>query len=144
MRSVLTCEVPLPFKMPVSVVDPVPPFATPSVPPSVIVPELVTGPPEVVSPVVPPDTATELTVPLEPPSPMVEVATRSYVPFAFPISNFPYVGEVEVPVPPEEIGNAFESERELAEIEEAVTPPEASIANTFVPLEFCTWKRFAI
>ena len=42
---------------------PDPPLAIASVPPSVIVPEVVTGPPLVVSPVVPPDTSTEVTVP---------------------------------------------------------------------------------
>jgi hypothetical protein len=46
---------------------PVPPFATASVPESVIVPEVVIGPPEVVRPVVPPETATEVTVPEPPP-----------------------------------------------------------------------------
>ena len=50
------------------VVVPVPPLATASVPASVIVPEVVIGPPEVVRPVVPPETATEVTVP-EPPPP---------------------------------------------------------------------------
>lgn len=50
--------------VPVLVTTPVPPLATASVPASVIVPVLVIGPPEVVSPVVPPDTATDVTVPL--------------------------------------------------------------------------------
>ena len=45
------------------VVVPVPPLATANVPASVIVPEVVIGPPEVVRPVVPPETATEVTVP---------------------------------------------------------------------------------
>ena len=44
-------------------VIPVPPLATARVPARVIVPELVTGPPEVVKPVVPPETSTEVTVP---------------------------------------------------------------------------------
>jgi hypothetical protein len=44
-------------------VMPVPPFATASVPAKVIVPDDVTGPPEVVKPVVPPDTSTLVTVP---------------------------------------------------------------------------------
>jgi hypothetical protein len=48
----------------VNVVCPVPPLATARVPARVIVPEVVTGPPEVVSPVVPPDTSTEVTVPV--------------------------------------------------------------------------------
>jgi hypothetical protein len=43
---------------------PVPPFAGASVPASVIVPLPVIGPPLVVRPVVPPDTATLVTVPL--------------------------------------------------------------------------------
>ena len=42
---------------------PGPPLATPSVPASVIVPLLVIGPPDVVRPVVPPLTATDVTVP---------------------------------------------------------------------------------
>jgi hypothetical protein len=49
---------------PVLVVTPVPPLATASVPAKVIVPEAVTGPPEVVKPVVPPDTLTDVTVPV--------------------------------------------------------------------------------
>jgi len=44
----------------------VPPLATASVPANVIVPEVVIGPPEVVKPVVPPDTATLETVAAEP------------------------------------------------------------------------------
>ena len=43
---------------------PVPPFADARVPESVIVPDVVIGPPEVVSPVEPPETFTEVTVPL--------------------------------------------------------------------------------
>jgi hypothetical protein len=42
----------------------VPPLATANVPARVIVPVLVIGPPEVVKPVDPPETATEVTVPL--------------------------------------------------------------------------------
>ena len=42
---------------------PVPPLATANVPPKVIVPAAVMGPPDVVKPVVPPDTATLVTVP---------------------------------------------------------------------------------
>jgi hypothetical protein len=45
------------------VVSPVPPLAAASVPARVIVPDPVIGPPEVVSPVVPPDTSTDVTVP---------------------------------------------------------------------------------
>ena len=60
----VTALVPLPIKYPVSVVAPVPPFATFNLPPNVIVPLDVTGPPDVVSPVVPPDTSTLTTVPV--------------------------------------------------------------------------------
>ena len=42
---------------------PVPPDAIANVPPSVIVPDEVIGPPEVVSPVLPPDTLTDVIVP---------------------------------------------------------------------------------
>ena len=54
---------------PAAVVAPVPPLVTLSVPPKVIVPADVIGPPVVVRPVVPPDTSTEVTVP-EPPPPL--------------------------------------------------------------------------
>ena len=40
-----------------------PPLVVATVPASVIVPDVVIGPPEVVKPVVPPDTATLVTVP---------------------------------------------------------------------------------
>jgi hypothetical protein len=55
----------LPIKSSPSTYDvwPVPPLATARVPASVIVPDVVTGPPLVVSPVVPPETSTEVTVP---------------------------------------------------------------------------------
>ena len=46
-----------------AVVAEVPPLAIAKVPARVIVPEVVTGPPEVVKPVVPPDTSTLVTVP---------------------------------------------------------------------------------
>ena len=46
-----------------SVVAPVPPLAIANVPARVIVPAPVTGPPEVVKPVVPPDTSMLVTVP---------------------------------------------------------------------------------
>ena len=49
-----------------AVVCPVPPFAIASVPASVMVPEVVMGLPETVRPVVPPESATEVTVPPEP------------------------------------------------------------------------------
>ena len=47
-----------------AVVCPVPPFAIPNVPASVIVPFVVIGDPETVKPVVPPDNATDVTVPV--------------------------------------------------------------------------------
>ena len=48
---------------PLVVICPVPPFATASVPASVMVPLDVTGLPLVVNPVAPPETETEVTVP---------------------------------------------------------------------------------
>ena len=48
------------------VVRPVPPKAAPNVPPAVIVPDDVIGPPLKVRPVEPPDTLTEVTVPVPP------------------------------------------------------------------------------
>ena len=53
--------------VPVDVVTPVPPLATASVPARVSVPEVVTGPPEKVRPVVPPEALTLVTVP-DPPA----------------------------------------------------------------------------
>lgn len=47
-------------------VNPVPPFEVINVPARVIVPDVVTGPPEVVKPVVPPDTSTLVTDPEAP------------------------------------------------------------------------------
>ena len=49
---------------PVEVVVPVPPLATVNVPDIVMVPLLVTGPPENDRPVVPPETSTDVTVPV--------------------------------------------------------------------------------
>ena len=40
-----------------------PPFVATNVPANVMVPDVVTGPPDVVRPVVPPDTSTLVTVP---------------------------------------------------------------------------------
>jgi hypothetical protein len=54
--------------LPVEVVTPVPPFSTASVPDNVIVPVVVIGLPETVSPVVPPEKVTEVTVPPVPES----------------------------------------------------------------------------
>jgi hypothetical protein len=65
-------DVPLP-KMTlfaVNVVAPVPPLATARVPAKVIVPDDVTGPPDVVKPVVPPDTSTLVTEPAPLPAPI--------------------------------------------------------------------------
>jgi hypothetical protein len=54
--------------------QPVPPVATFNVPAKVMVPEVVTGPPEVVRPVDPPETLTEVTLPLPAPTqtPLIE------------------------------------------------------------------------
>ena len=54
---------------------PVPPLAAISVPARVIVPDPVIGPPEVVSPVVPPETATLVTVP----KPVIEVLVTAVI-----------------------------------------------------------------
>ena len=64
--AVWTMPVPPPFKTPESVVDPVPPFDGLKVPDKVSTPELVIGPPENESPVVPPEALTEVTVPAPP------------------------------------------------------------------------------
>jgi len=61
------------FPLPVDVVTPVPPLATASVPARVIVPVDVTGPPDVVSPVVPPETFTLVT----PSATLEETLTKS-------------------------------------------------------------------
>jgi len=66
LPELLVCVGRTAFAAPAWVVAPVPPFASARVPASVIVPEPVIGPPEVVRPVVPPETATEVTVPLPP------------------------------------------------------------------------------
>lgn len=55
--------VPLPLRTPVNVVAPVPPLATARVPARVMVPDVVIGLPVTVRPVVPPEKATEVTVP---------------------------------------------------------------------------------
>lgn len=62
-------------RAPAAVAAPVPPLATFSVPAKVIVPDVVTGPPDVVKPVVPPDTLTEVTVP-DPPPPVLALFSR--------------------------------------------------------------------
>jgi len=55
---------------------PVPPLATAKVPAKVIVPAADIGPPEVVNPVVPPETSTLVTVPVPP----AEINSTSVVP----------------------------------------------------------------
>ena len=62
-------------RAPAAVVAPVPPLSTSRVPARVMVPEVVTGPPEVVKPVVPPDTLTDVTVP-DPPPPWLALLSR--------------------------------------------------------------------
>jgi hypothetical protein len=58
------------------VLVPVPPLATAKVPAKVIVPAAVMGPPDVVKPVVPPETATLVTVP----EPLAEMYSTSVAP----------------------------------------------------------------
>ena len=57
-------------------VEPVPPLAIASVPAKVMVPAVVIGPPDVIKPVVPPDTATDVTVPPPPPEPLAAAVIR--------------------------------------------------------------------
>jgi len=77
-----------------AVVCPVPPLAIARVPAKVTVPDVVTGPPLVVRPVVPPLTLTLVTVP-EPP-----LAGEETHPVPLEVSTLPFVpGEVR-PVPP--------------------------------------------
>lgn len=63
-------------RAPEAVVAPVPPLSTSNVPAKVIVPDVVTGPPEVVKPVVPPETLTDVTVPVPPPPPALTLFNR--------------------------------------------------------------------
>lgn len=51
----------------VALMAPVPPLLTFSAPPNVITPDVVTGPPVALNPVVPPETLTDVTVPPPPP-----------------------------------------------------------------------------
>ena len=91
---------------PEALVAPVPPCAIASVPPTVSVPDVVIGEPVKVSPVVPPDAATDVTVPapavdaiviepvpfvIEMPVPAVKVALVNVLPALLPMSNCPSV-----------------------------------------------------
>ena len=76
----------------------VPPLAIAKVPAKVIVPDVVIGPPEVVSPVVPPDTATEVTVP-DPPPPVELIVWFGQVPVIVTLVPATSAGAA-VPVPP--------------------------------------------
>ena len=79
---------PFPARRPLNVVEPVPPLPPSKVPAIVIVPAPVIAPPLVVSPVEPPETSTEVTVPPPPPVPaqlplsMRKHPPRSLMPFA--------------------------------------------------------------
>ena len=79
---------------PPAVVEPVPPLVMVSVPASVMVPEFVIGPPEVVSPVVPPDTSTLIT---EPPPVMPRLVLAS-VAFVAPVPPWEMLNGVVRPV----------------------------------------------
>jgi hypothetical protein len=61
-------------------VAPVPPLAKANVPASVSVPDVVIGPPLKVKPVVPPEAATDVTVPAPPPPPVAAIVKLGYVP----------------------------------------------------------------
>ena len=98
---------------PVLVVTPVPPEPTARVPAKVIVPAPVTGPPEVVRPVVPPLTATLVTVPVAPfatlsvpvvidrpvPRAMVPVVPPSDATVFAVVARVPVVGSVRLVAP---------------------------------------------
>ena len=99
--------------VPVLVVTPVPPLATANVPATVIVPAVVIGPPLVVRPVVPPLTATLVTVPVAPfatlrvpvfidrpvPRAMVPVVPPSDATVFAVVARVPVVGSVRVVAP---------------------------------------------
>ena len=75
----VACDGNTAFAAPDCVVAPVPPLASASVPASVMVPDEVTGPPDVVNPVAPPDTPTLETVPDPPPTVVHDVFAPSGV-----------------------------------------------------------------
>ena len=118
-------------------VPPVPPFAVPKMPARVIVPEVVTGPPEVVRPVVPPETSIDVTVPAplptqipliakQPPAaklipPLVvlkvEVPEVKLIPFVFPIESSVPAEVVPMPSLPEKYpSEIFGSKKNFAEV----------------------------
>jgi hypothetical protein len=77
---------------------PVPPFVPTKVPASVMVPVVVTGPPDVVKPVVPPDTSMLVTVPPVPVADNVPATKDTPVPMVTllkPPEPFPY--RIDVP-----------------------------------------------
>ena len=108
---VATAEEPFPYtRVPAWMADqPVPPEATFKVPARVMVPEVVTGPPEVVKPVEPPEMLTEVTVPLVAPTqtlltekqPPAKSIPRANVEVALVPVTFRYV--VWIPAPNVEV-----------------------------------------
>ena len=137
------------FVVPVEVVVPVPPLVTATVPAKVIVPVPVIGPPELVRPVVPPDTSTLVTVPApegvdQMPSPRQNVAALADVPeFKLATGRFPVTPVVRgrpvafVRIPLAGMPNAGVTITGLCNVptvvnEDAVTP-DASVAPVSVP-----------
>src|SRR3989344_4475830 len=76
------------------VAQPVPPLATPRMPPRVRVPDEVMGPPVRVRPVVPPEPSTEVTVPVPPPRQVPAIAQQPEVRFT-PLANEEVAAELE-------------------------------------------------
>ena len=128
-----------------AVVCPVPPLVIASVPANVIVPEPVIGPPETVSPVVPPDTSTLVTVPVVgvdqvgTPAPALvntwptaPMAVKSYA-VPVPYDTAPATGVTLELVPP------FAALRTPAKVmvpDEVIGPPE--VVNPVTPPETST------
>ena len=94
--------------LPVLVVAPVPPFATAKVPDSVMVPDVLTGPPDVVNPVEPPETWMLVTVPVPGASAQVPSPRKKVLADGVPVTGFdagavtdesktPYAGNVTPP-----------------------------------------------